>query len=220
MPKPPLIISERARAAVIAALMLVILIASLGLAYGLVVLPAPERYDLTLGDRQRVGDLTLAVPQGWRQTDLGSGFKEFETAVRFSDRHDATRQMIVGSLVLNKPSAPLSVLQYLLGTMLGRSNPRDFINGPAIHELQVGNMVGLRYTDATQTAEGVLERFIAVMTADGRRQWVIILSQPIETKSIVQKRILTDDAAFEKICESVVLLGLPRAATQKNEEQP
>lgn len=176
MPRQPLFESQRKREWAIAALMLILLACTLGLAY-----LATKRQSTAAArhgwatSRQKVGTLQIEIPEGWTSRADASPATGFESFKLFAPAEEDGSRLLVGSLRFLIPRSPDGALALAQAGL--RDQGSDFRRLEQM-EVRAGLMVGKLLAEMESSPSGVVEHFLGVLTEDGRRYWVVYLRTP------------------------------------------
>ncbi|MCC7147456.1 MAG: hypothetical protein IT443_13510 [Phycisphaeraceae bacterium] len=202
MPKRELQLSPSARALMLALVMAMFLVVSLGLAWWFSLSRRPPA-PLTLTPTQ-AGELELSLPQNWTpQPDLAPPI--LHQPLGLAEPDQLHRRLIAGRLPDGPLRSPSLVANHALGLVLANLEP-GALRRTTPQRLRLDHAVAEFSMILTS---GGQKHFLAVLTLDGRRYWIIDLAgslqAPLEDLRQVNQELQQDRQLFESILASANL---------------
>ena len=178
--------------------MLLLLVGSLGLAYGLVVRGSLHEPLSVLLQPVSDDEVTFHVPEGWKA--IPEPTYQLARVLGAYQDPDAFFQLIVATLVDNAPRSPQAALREAQQALFQQTPIQVLkqLQNARIQLLANQSMIGLRYTGKMRGRQGMLIQHVAVLSQDARQYWVIgLIESPGGARSVGPQ-------LHEAICKTLV----------------
>jgi hypothetical protein len=196
MPKPAIIQNERLRAAVVAATMGVLFVASMAIAAAMSG-SAPTA-------KVEVGPLSADVPQTWKLRRPNPPVLGMVPQVVLQDAADKSRALFIGGVTLREAQNVQFVLALATARLAQPGMPHT-VREQRVEPLRLGDLTMVRWTALDQSGGQLQHHQMAVVTRDRLQHWVLHLASAHAADQNAGAMLARDAATFDRILRSVKL---------------